>query len=252
MEIDFEKLIRLQALDLDIREAQSLLDSIPSQIEAIDQKIASGSQAVAQAKDKLAANQKKRRELEAEVKDIKARITKHKSQQNQVKSNKEYGALLKEIEDDQRRIDELEETIIQEMLGADDIESEIKTSLGQQVQEKKVLEAEKQAVLAKKAEAEARVAALNRDKDALLPEISAEELALYQRIFRKKGGIALSAIKDDFCSLCHMRVRPQVLNELLERNKLITCENCGRILYHHADRAEPDKAAAEKAAAPKS
>ena len=252
MEIDFEKLIRLQALDLDIREAQTLLDSIPSQIEAIDQKIASGSQAVAQAKDKLAANQKKRRELEAEVKDIKARITKHKSQQSQVKSNKEYGALLKEIEDDQRRIDELEETIIQEMLGADDIETEIKASLEQQGREKKVLEAEKHAVLAKKAEAEARVQALNKDKDALLPEISPEELTLYQKIFRKKGGIALSAIKDDFCSLCHMRVRPQMLNELLERSELITCENCGRILYHRPDQAEPDKAAPEKAAATKS
>ncbi len=252
MEIDFEKLIRLQALDLDIREAQTLLDSIPSQIEAIDQKIASGSQAVAQAKDTLAVNQKKRRELEAEVKDIKVRITKHKSQQSQVKSNKEYGALLKEIEDDQRRIDETEETIIQEMLQADDIESEIKAALDQQARDTKVLEAEKQALHGKKAEAEARVQAMNKDRDALLPEIAPEELALYERIFRKKGGIALSSIKDDFCSLCHMRVRPQVLNELLERNKLITCENCGRILYRRSDQAGPDESVPEKAAASKS
>jgi predicted nucleic acid-binding Zn-ribbon protein len=250
VEIDFEKLIRLQALDLDIREAQTLLDSIPSQIDAIDQKIASGSQAVAQAKDKLAANQKKRRELEGEVKDIKSRITKHKSQQSQVKSNKEYGALLKEIEDDQGRIDELEETIIQEMLQADDIEAEIRAANDQQGREKKVLEAEKGVLLQKKAEAEARVQALNKDKEALLPEIAPDELALYQRIFRKKGGIALSSIRDDFCSLCHMRVRPQMLNELLEKNKLITCENCGRILYRRPD---SDKAAPEKAAAaPKS
>ncbi len=249
MEIDFERLIRLQALDLDILEAQKLLESIPSQIEAIDRKIAAGSQAVAQAKDKLAANQKKRRELEGEVKDIKARISKHKSQQSQVKSNKEYGALLKEIDDDQRRIDELEETIIQEMLRADDIEVEIRTSLELQAGEKKSLEAEKSALTRKSTEAEARLAALKKDKDSLLPQIAPDQLSLYQRIFRKKGGIALSSIKDDFCALCHMRIRPQMLNELLEKEKLLICENCGRILYRPLEKPE---AAPQEGGAPKS
>jgi uncharacterized protein len=228
---DFEKLIHLQGLDTEIRETQGLLESIPSHIEAIDQKITAGSQSVAQAKDKLAANQKKRRELEAEVKDIKARITKHKTQQSQVKNNKEYGALVKEIDDDQRRIDVLEETIIQEMLQADEIEVEIKSALGLQGKETTVLEKDKEALAKTKAEAEARLLTLTKDREELLPHIPADRVALYQRIFRKKGGIALSPIMDDFCHLCHVRIRPQMLNELLEIDKLLICENCGRILY---------------------
>jgi hypothetical protein len=248
VDIDFEKLIQLQGLDTDIREAQALLDSIPSQIEAIDQRITAGSQSVAVAKDRLAANQKKRRELEAEVKDIKARIAKHKSQQSQVKNNKEYGALVKEIEDDQRRIDSLEESILQEMLQADDIETEIKGALGLQAKDKSVLEKEKEVLAQKKAEAEAGVQSLEKEKEALLPQIPPEQWALYQRIFRKKGGIALSPIMDDFCALCHMRIRPQMLNELLEKDKLLICENCGRILYRSKKQepAEPAKAAASK------
>jgi predicted nucleic acid-binding Zn-ribbon protein len=244
---DFEKLIRLQALDLEIREAQSLLESIPSQTEAIEQKITAGSQAVSQAKDKLSVNQKKRRELESEIKDIKARITKHKSQQSQVKTNKEYGALLKEIEDDQHRIDEIEESIIQDMLQADDIEAEIKAALDLQAKEKRVLESEKELLNRKRIETESRLRTLTRDKEALLPQIAADELALYQRIFYKKGGVALSPIKDDFCALCHMRIRPQMLNELLEKDKLIICENCGRILYRLMDK---EQAGPEKAGAP--
>lgn len=249
MEIDFEKLIRLQGLDTDIHEAQLLLDSIPSQVEAIDQKIAAGSQAVTAAKDKLVANQKKRRELEAEVKDVKTRISHHKSQQAQVKNNKEYGALLKEIEDDQRRIDGSEETIIQEMLRADDIELEIKAALELQAKEKAVLEAEKQTLAKKKGEAESGVEVLGREREALLVHFDQEQLSLYQRIVRKKGGIALSSIKDDFCTLCHMRIRPQMLNELLEKDKLITCENCGRILFIPSDKDKPGR---EEAGAPKS
>ena len=248
MDIDFEKLIQLQSLDSDIREAQALLEGIPSQIEAIDQKITAGSQSVAVAKDNLVANQKKRRELESEVKDIKARIAKHKSQQSLVKNNKEYGALVKEIEDDQRRIDSQEESILQEMLQADDIEAEIKAALGLQAKDKTVLEKEKEVLAQKKAEAEGRVQTLEKEKEALLPQIPPEQWALYQRIFRKKGGIALSPIMDDFCALCHMRVRPQMLNELLEKDKLLICENCGRILYRgkRKEPAEQEKAAASK------
>lgn len=248
MDIDFEKLIQLQSLDSDIREAQALLEGIPSKIEAIDQKITAGSLSVALAKDRLAANQKKRRGLESEVKDIKARIAKHKSQQSLVKNNKEYGALVKEIEDDQRRIDSLEESILQEMLQADDIEAEIKAALGLQAKDKTVLEKEKEVLAQKKAEAEGGVQTLEKEKEALLPQIPPEQWALYQRIFRKKGGIALSPIQDDFCALCHMRVRPQMLNELLEKDKLLICENCGRILYRGKKKepAEQDKTAAPK------
>jgi len=245
---DFEKLIKLQGLDTEIRETQGLLESIPSLIEAIDQKIAAGSQSVAQAKDKLAANQKKRRELEAEVKDIKARITRHKTQQGQVKNNKEYGALVKEIDDDQRRIDGLEEAIIQEMLQADEIEVEIKSALGLQAKETIILEKDKEALAKSKAEAETRQQALTKDREELLPHIPADRVGLYQRIFRKKGGIALSPIMDDFCTLCHVRIRPQMLNELLEIDKLLICENCGRILYRNLDKEkkDPEKAGAAK------
>jgi predicted nucleic acid-binding Zn-ribbon protein len=248
VDIDFEKLIQLQGLDSDIREAQALLEGIPSQIEAIDQKITAGSQSVAAAKERLAANQKKRRELESEVKDIKARIAKHKSQQSLVKNNKEYGALVKEIDDDQRRIDSLEESILQEMLQADDIEAEIKSALGLQARDKIVLEKEKEVLSLKMSEAEGRVHELETQREALLPLIPSDQQALYQRIFRKKGGIALSPILDDFCALCHVRIRPQMLNELLEKDKLLICENCGRILYSgkKKESAEPDKAAAPK------
>lgn len=245
MEIDFEKLIRLQGLDIDIHQAQVLLDGIPLQQAAIDQKIAAGSQAVTAAKDKLAANQKKRRELESEVKDVRARITQHKSQQAQVKNNKEYSALLKEIEDDQRRIDGLEESIIQEMLQADDIEVEIRAALELQSKDKTVLEADKAALAKSAGEAESRIQDLGRQRETLLVQVDAEQLTLYQRIFKKKGGVALSAIRDDFCALCHMRIRPQMLNELLEKNKLITCENCGRILYITPDMEAPGREEAE-------
>jgi predicted nucleic acid-binding Zn-ribbon protein len=245
VEIDFEKLIRLQQLDMEIRQLTVRLENIPPQIEEIDKKIAESSELAAAAREKMTGSQKKRRQLESEVKDIKSQIGKYKRQLNEVKTNKEYTALLKEIEESERKVDRLEETFIAEMLLEDDIQKEIKTAGQKHVETQAFLTKEKEALAQKKRETEAELSALGRTRDELLPTIPPEQVSLYLKIFRKKGGVALSPVKDDFCALCHMRIRPQVLNELLSTRKLILCENCGRILYWREQKAEAEAEAKE-------
>jgi hypothetical protein len=245
VEIDFEKLIQLQQLDIEIRELNQVLDSIPPLVEEIDKKIAESALLATAAKEKMIGSQKKRRELESEVKDIKTQIGKYKHQLNEVKTNKEYTALLKEIEESEKRVDRLEETFIAEMLLEDDIQREIKTAGQKHVENQTSLTKEKDALSEKKRETEGKLKALGQRREELLPTIPADQVGLYLRIFRKKGGTALSPVKDDFCSLCHMRIRPQVLNELLSTRKLILCENCGRILYWREHKAEAEAEAKE-------
>jgi predicted nucleic acid-binding Zn-ribbon protein len=231
VDIDFELIIQLQQLDTEIRNAGLVLEGIPRLVQDIDKKIQAGSKLVADAKDKMAQNQKKRRDLETEVKDIKVQIGKYKRQLNEVKTNKEYTALLKEIEESQHKVDTFEEAIIAEMLAADDVEEEIKAALHRQGQDEDSLKKEKLVLDEKMKETEAKFAALNKDREALLPRIPREQMRLYEAIYQKKGGTALSPVTGDFCAMCHMRVRPQMLNELRDRTKVIMCENCGRILY---------------------
>jgi predicted nucleic acid-binding Zn-ribbon protein len=128
VEIDFDLIIDLQRLDTEIHNASLVLEGIPRLVQDVDKKIQATSKLVADAKDKMAHNQKKRRDLENEVKDMKVQIGKYKRQLNEVKSNKEYTALLHEIEETQHKVDTLEEAIIAEMLAADDVEEEIKAS----------------------------------------------------------------------------------------------------------------------------
>jgi len=231
VEIEFEKLIQLQRLDSEIRQIHHFLDNTPPLIEEIDRKIELSTHAVTAAKEKLAANQKKRRDLESETKDIRAQIAKYKRQLNEVKTNKEYTALLKEIEASQRRVDELEEEIIAEMLRADEIEKEIKEANEKFAEAREKLTQEKEAIFQKKKEMEEKARQLDQARKELLPQIPADQVNLYLRIQGKKGGVALSPVRGDFCAMCHMRIRPQVLNELRDTRKLILCENCGRILY---------------------
>ncbi len=238
MEIEFEKLIELQQLDLEIRQLSHFLESIPPQIETIDKKIAESTLIAAAAKEKMTGSQKKRRELEAEVKDAKSQIGKYKRQLNEVKTNKEYTALLKEIEESEKRVDRLEEAFIAEMLLEDDIQKDIKEAGRKLAEAQEVLSKEKESIYQKQKEAEGKIRQLVQQKDGLLPTIPTPQVDLYLSISKKKGGLALSPVRDDFCDLCHVRIRPQVLNELLSSRKLILCENCGRILYWRGEKEE--------------
>jgi len=231
VDIDFDKLIRLQNLDSEIKHNTLFLENIPRLIEDIDKKIKAGSQAVADAKEKLAQNQKKRRDLESSVKDIKVLITRLKRQLNEVKTNKEYTIFLREIEESQHKVDGIEEGIISEMLAADDIEEEIKAATLKQSQEHEELKKDQVMLAEKQRDMEAKRDRLIKEREELLPLIPPDQMRLYMSIFNKKNGSALSPVKGDFCAMCHMRIRPQMLNEIRDRSKIYLCENCGRILY---------------------
>ncbi len=234
MDIEFEKLINLQKFDKEIADISVFLENIPSKIEEIDKKIEESSQSISLAKEKMAQNQKKRRDLEAEVKDIKEQISKYNRQLNEVKTNREYSSLLKEIEEAKQKVDDKEEEIISEMLLADEIEEEIKTADQKYSEAQEKFSKEKDDLQQEKKKFEAKRDKLNQDKERLVPKIPSDQVNLYLKIYKKNSGIALSPVTEEFCSLCHMRIRPQVINELKGKEKIILCENCGRILYFAA------------------
>ncbi|MGB4704598.1 MAG: C4-type zinc ribbon domain-containing protein [Candidatus Saccharicenans sp.] len=231
VDAEFEKLIQLQELDNALRQNTVELSDIPRLIQELERKMQADSEQVVRAKEKLTQNQKKRRELEAEVKDLKAQVSKFKKQLNEVKNNKEYTALLKEIQEAQDKIDRLEEEIIKELLAADEIEEEIRQATLNQKNEEQHLRQEIEALQQRKLRLEQEKSLLLKQKEELLPTIPREQLQLYLSIARKRGGIAISRVTDEFCSMCQVRIRPQMLNEIRDRSKIHLCESCGRILY---------------------
>ncbi|MFC2165013.1 zinc ribbon domain-containing protein [Acidobacteriota bacterium] len=231
MDIDFDNLIKLQNLDEEIRKTSVILEKIPTQLKDIDKNIENQFHIVDKAKEKLAQNQKKRRTLEAEVQDIKSQIGKYKHQQTGVKTNKEYSALIKEIDEAQRRIDAKEEEIISEMLGADEIGEEIQLATTKANKAKEKLTQDKATLNAKNKELEEEKTRLLQGRDEIIPLIPKDQFNLYKKTFKKMSGVVMSPVTGDFCSMCQIRIRPQVLNELIAASQIILCENCGRILY---------------------
>lgn len=231
MVIDFKSLIKLQNIDEQIKNISNLLEKNPSQIEEIDKKIEDSITTVTTAKLRLAENQKKRRNLEAEVQDTNAQIEKYKRQLNNIKTNIEYKSLLKEIDNSQSKIRKMEEQILEEMLQADELGIKIKEAENEAKEINKKLSEEKEILIKESHKRGEEKQHLTQEKNQITPSIPAKLINLYNTIFKKNIGIVLSPVTDDFCSICQIRIRPQVINELKAQNEIILCENCGRILY---------------------
>jgi predicted nucleic acid-binding Zn-ribbon protein len=231
VEIEFDHLKQLQHIDVKLKEISAFLKDVPQKIQDIENRIKDSLHVVSESEDKLAANQKKRRDFEADVQDTRSLVAKFKRQLGEVKTNREYTSLLHEIEEAEKKADSLEEKIISEMLQADDIEEEIKKATEKAAEAKRKFTKEKDFLLQQKAEQEELKKLFLGERENLGPKIPKDQLALYETIAKKNHGISLSPVNEEFCSMCHMRIRPQVLNELREAASLILCENCGRILH---------------------
>ena len=81
-------------------------------------------------------------------------------------------------------------------------------------------------------------------RESLASEIDAAVLALFDQIAEKRNGLAVVEAENNLCSSCHVRLRPQVFNDIRLNDRVIQCESCGRILYFQlANKSLPEDAA---------
>lgn len=230
--IDLRPLIELQEYDLQIKNLEKELKEIPKKIERLQETLELEKNSLLQVKMQMEENQKKRKELELNIQNFRQNIANYKAQQMKKKlTNEEYQALSEAIANEEKKIAEVEELLLEEMLLADEIEKEIKLKEEAFHRAELQMEKDKELILKEKEEIEEKINKLRIIRENTTRGIPQKLLELYNKISKKKDGIALSVVKDEFCSICNMRVRPQNLAELRKNTNIIFCENCDRILY---------------------
>ena len=172
-----------------------------------------------------------RRALEGQVDLSRAKLSRLRDQLMAVKTNKEYTAMLHEIQMAEEQI-RLEEDKILEIM--EEMESKEKDLKGAE-QEMKKKSAELQESIRNANDSapllEADLEKLRQEKAAMESQIGAELLSRYRRIAEARKGVALAEAKDELCSACHVRIRPQMYAELLRTDNIHACDSCSRILF---------------------
>ena len=231
MHADLERVIALQQLDSKAGAARKALAEIPDREKAFDARLEDAKQRIADAKAQLAANQEARRAIEKDVAVHQGRLSKYRDQAMAVKTNQEYHAIQHEIAHAQGEIKKHEDVILERMVEADGLTSALKAAETQLASEQKTIDADRRKAQAEDAERQKALDALTAERAALVSAIDKRVLAIYDSAFAKRQGIAVAEAKDGICTICHVRLRPQVFNDVRRNEAIVQCDSCQRILY---------------------
>jgi predicted nucleic acid-binding Zn-ribbon protein len=231
MNADLEHLIALQRLDSTASDARQRLAEAPERERAFEERLAAARRKVAEAKERLADNQGVRRAIEKDVAVHQGRLSKYRDQLMSVKTNAEYQAMQKEIEFAQSEVKALEDRMLERMLEADDYQAAFKRAEAALANEEKSVETDRRALAKELSELSDKLVRVTGERAMLTSALDPQALAIFELVSRRRNGVALAEARDGICTICHVRLRPQIFNTVRRNEQIIQCDSCQRILY---------------------
>jgi predicted nucleic acid-binding Zn-ribbon protein len=231
MNADLTRLIRLQQLETAADEARRKVADHPARTQALDARLQAARDAVAGMKARLAAASDKRRGEEKDVASVQTRLAKYKDQLLEVKTNREYTAMLHEIETAQNDIRAREDRILEIMMESDELNAGIKKSEAELKVTEKEIASERAVLDAEMGGLQTVIDKTTVEREKLVADIDRRVLSIFEVTAKGRKGVAVAEAKDGLCTICHVRLRPQVFNEVRKNESIIQCDSCRRILY---------------------
>lgn len=231
MNDDLERLIALQRLDSAAADANRRVADEPEHQKAFDARLDAARQRVAAAKEHLAENKAARAALEKDVAVHQGRLSKYRDQLMAVKTNVEFTAVNKEIGFAQGEIKAMEDKVLDRMLEADELTAAVKRAEAELAAEEKAVDADRRAMTADLDVLRASLAGIAGQRPTLIEALDKAVLLTFEQVARKRNGIAVAEARDGICTICHVRLRPQVFNSVRRNDAILQCDLCNRILY---------------------
>jgi predicted nucleic acid-binding Zn-ribbon protein len=230
-----EKLLILQDRDRRIYRMKSELAHIDPERQALKAKAAGSQAALENAKTRVKQIESSRKDLELEVEAKKQLISKYANQQLQTRKNEEYRALAHEIETCKAAIFKIEDQEIALMEQGEGAQKEVARATQAANEARKLVDDQVAQLGAREENLKGELAALEANREELAAVVDETTRAKYERLFRNKGDNVVVGVQHGVCGGCHMRLQPQLIISCQAEKELITCSNCGRILYYTRD-----------------
>ena len=220
--------IRLAACDRDLAKVPGALRDMDNEIEAARSHVKA-------VEEELRETAAERRRAETELEEAETSVDKYGDQLLGARSNEEYKGLQQQIANTKTRIGTIEDRILALMEKADELEGKLADRKRAFTERNTVLEAQKTEIRSSAREQETKRDQLRQRRATAFAALSEEIATRYERIRGARQGIAVAPVRDDRCSACNVRLRPQLLEEIHAGHTIHACETCARILFFEAD-----------------
>jgi uncharacterized protein len=228
---ELEQLLILQDRDQKIRQIRTEIETVPLRRSSLEAQLAASRASVEGLKQRVRQMEIDRKRLELDVGTRTETISRLKTQQYQTRKNEEFRAIGHEIERYENEIrkiedDELELMVLADKVKADLAEEEKKATAAQNSIARQTADLEE-----KSKALESQLQGLSKERSELAGKIDEDLLGRFERLFESKGDAAVVAIEHGVCTGCHMKVTTATAAQVRAGKEIVSCENCGRILY---------------------
>lgn len=230
-----EKLLTLQDRDRRLLRVKDQLARVAPERQMLQEKASGAKAGLDAVKTKVKVVETERKKLELEVDSKKQQIEKYSLQQFQTKKNEEYRALAHEIETCKEAISQLEDKQLELMEQAEALQKEVVVANREADEAGKLTEGQLKELAGREAALTAELAELEANRDQLTAGVDDSILKRYERLLRNKGDSVVVGIQHGVCGGCHMKFPVQLVVACQAAKELVTCPNCGRILYYTRD-----------------
>jgi len=230
-----EKLIILQDRDRKLIRLREELAHIPAERQQLQAKAASTQANLDTAKQKGKQIESDRKKLELDVDAKKQLIEKYSLQQFQTKKNEEYKALAHEIEMCKEAIFKLEDQQLELMEQAEHAQKEVAAATQRTTEAKKTIDSRLSDIAAREENLKKELANLETNREELADAVDEGTRSRYERLLKHKGSNVVVGIQHGVCGGCHMQLSRSTIVTCQAEQEIVTCTNCGRILYYTRD-----------------
>jgi predicted nucleic acid-binding Zn-ribbon protein len=237
MQETIEKLLVLQDRDRKIHRVQQELAHISPERETLRARAVATQSQLDAAKNRVKQVESERKRLELDVEAKKSQIEKYANQQLQTRKNEEYKALAHEIETCKADINKIEDKEIELMEQAESAQKEVARAKSEADEAKKLVESQITQLDQREANLKKDLAELQSGRTEIASAVDEAVRNRYERLFKSKGENVVVGVNHGVCGGCHMKLQPQILVSCKSNKELVTCSNCGRILYYTRDMA---------------
>ena len=234
MHPELEQLLVLQDRQQKIRQIQTEIKTLPLQRNHLESQLAATTAGVEALKQKGWQLEIDRKRLELDVGTRSETISRLKTQQYQTRKNDEFQAIGHEIERYENEIRRLEDEELEVMLQADKVKAEFEAAEKAARATKESISRQLSDLETKSKTLESRQEELAKEREELAGKVDADLLDQFERLFNSKGDAAIVAVEHGVCTGCHMKVTTATAAGVKAGKEIVSCEQCGRILYDAA------------------
>ena len=230
-----EKLLTLQDSDHRLSLVKDQLARVAPERQMLQDRAGGAKASLEAVKTKIKQVETERKKLELEASSKQQQIERYSLQQFQTKKNEEYRALAHEIETCRADITRLEDRQLELMEQAETFQKQVLNAGREAEEAAQLTEGRLKELAAREQTLKSELAELESSRAQLTGGLDASILKRYEHLLRNKGGTAVVGIQHGVCGGCHMKYPVQLIVSCQAARELVTCPNCGRILYYTPD-----------------